>query len=93
VAVVPQDTFLFSTTIEDNLALGFHEPDAERRATPACAPPPACAPAANDTVAALPLPVRHACRGERGINLSGRADAAPPPWPAPVAQGGAGAGC
>jgi ATP-binding cassette subfamily B protein len=52
VAVVPQDTFLFSTTIEENLALGFHEPDAERRAERVRAA--AGVARLHDTVAELP---------------------------------------
>jgi ATP-binding cassette subfamily B protein len=68
VAVVPQDTFLFSTTIEENLALGFHEPDAERRAERVRAA--ARVARLHDTVAELPAGYA-TLLGERGINLSG----------------------
>ncbi len=68
VAVVPQDTFLFSTTIEENLALGFHEPDAERRAERVVAA--ARVARLHDTVAELPAGYG-TLLGERGINLSG----------------------
>jgi ATP-binding cassette subfamily B protein len=68
VAVVPQDTFLFSTTIEENLALGFHEPDPERRAARVRAA--ARVARLHDTVAAFPAGY-DTLLGERGINLSG----------------------
>ncbi|HEX8454393.1 MAG TPA: ABC transporter ATP-binding protein [Longimicrobium sp.] len=68
VAVVPQDTFLFSTTIEDNLALGFHEPDAERRGARVRAAAEVAR--LHDTVAAFPAGY-DTLLGERGINLSG----------------------
>lgn len=68
VAVVPQETFLFSTTIEDNLALGFEEPDAERRGARVRAA--AQVARLHDTVAAFPAGY-DTLLGERGINLSG----------------------
>ena len=68
VAVVPQDTFLFSTTIEENLSLGFHEPDADRRGERVRAA--ARVARLHDTVAELPAGYG-TLLGERGINLSG----------------------
>jgi ATP-binding cassette subfamily B protein len=68
VAVVPQDTFLFSTTIEDNLALGFHEPDASRRGERVRAA--AGVARLHETVSAFPAGY-DTLLGERGINLSG----------------------
>jgi ATP-binding cassette subfamily B protein len=68
VAVVPQDTFLFSATIEENLSLGFHEPDADRRAERVRAA--ARVARLHDTVAELPAGYG-TMLGERGINLSG----------------------
>ena len=68
VALVPQDTFLFSTTIEDNLAWGFDEADAEaRRARVAAA---ARVARLHETVEGLPGGY-DTLLGERGINLSG----------------------
>jgi ATP-binding cassette subfamily B protein len=68
IAMVPQDTFLFSTTIEDNLALGFDEPDplarlARVRAAAAVA-------RLDETVEEFPMRYE-TMLGERGINLSG----------------------
>jgi ATP-binding cassette, subfamily B, multidrug efflux pump len=68
VGVVPQDTFLFSDTIRENLALGFDEPDAAARELriheaariAQLEPTIRELPAAYDTML-----------GERGINLSG----------------------
>jgi ATP-binding cassette, subfamily B, multidrug efflux pump len=68
VGVVPQDTFLFSDTIRENLALGFDEPDAATRELriheaariAQLEPTIRELPAAYDTML-----------GERGINLSG----------------------
>jgi len=68
VATVPQDTFLFSTTIEDNLALGFHEDDPERRAARVRAA--AGVARLHQTVEELPAGY-DTLLGERGINLSG----------------------
>ena len=68
VALVPQDTFLFSETIGENLALGFDEPDEERRLERV---------RAAARVAELDETVRSFAAGydtvlgERGINLSG----------------------
>jgi ATP-binding cassette subfamily B protein len=68
VAVVPQDTFLFSTSIEENLALGFHEPDPGRRAERVRAA--AAVARLHDTVVSFPAGY-DTLLGERGINLSG----------------------
>ncbi|MBD0321326.1 MAG: ABC transporter ATP-binding protein, partial [Gemmatimonadetes bacterium] len=68
VAVVPQDTFLFSTSIEENLALGFHEPDPERRAERVRAA--AAVARLHETVSGFPAGY-DTLLGERGINLSG----------------------
>lgn len=68
VGMVPQETFLFSETIRENLALGFDEPDAEladqrMRAAARVAQ-------LDDAVLALPGGY-DTLLGERGINLSG----------------------
>jgi ATP-binding cassette subfamily B protein len=68
VAVVPQDTFLFSTSIEENLALGFDEPDPVRRAERVRAA--AAVARLHDTVSGFPAGY-DTLLGERGINLSG----------------------
>ncbi len=68
VAVVPQDTFLFSATIGENLALGFREPDAERAA--ARVRRAARVARLHDTVEGFPAGY-DTVLGERGINLSG----------------------
>lgn len=68
VGVVPQDPFLFSDTIGANLALGFDEPDAERRRTRVRAA--ARVAQLDTTLAALPAGY-DTLLGERGINLSG----------------------
>lgn len=68
VALVPQDTFLFSDTIAENLALGLDEPDDARRLERIRA---AAAVARLDTtVEGFPTGY-DTILGERGINLSG----------------------
>jgi ATP-binding cassette subfamily B multidrug efflux pump len=68
IAMVPQDTFLFSTSIEQNLALGFDEPDAARR----LARVEAAARVARLDEAVDEFPAGYGTLlGERGINLSG----------------------
>ncbi|HEX8691266.1 MAG TPA: ABC transporter ATP-binding protein [Longimicrobium sp.] len=68
IAVVPQDTFLFSTTIADNLALGFDEADeGERLARIRDAAKVA---RLDATVSEFPGGY-DTLLGERGINLSG----------------------
>lgn len=68
VGVVPQDAFLFSTTLRENLAWGFAEPDpaleAERVRDAARVA------RLDDTIAAFPNGYETRL-GERGINLSG----------------------
>lgn len=67
-APVPQDTFLFSTTIADNLALGFEETDPERRG----ARIRRAAGVARLDEAVDGFPGRYeTLLGERGVNLSG----------------------
>ncbi len=66
--VVPQDAFLFSTTIRENLALGFDEPDPAReeeriRAATRVAQ-------LDETISGFPHGY-DTLLGERGINLSG----------------------
>jgi ATP-binding cassette subfamily B multidrug efflux pump len=66
--VVPQDAFLFSATLHENLALGFDEPDPARveervRAAARIAQ-------LDDTIAGFPAGY-DTLLGERGINLSG----------------------
>jgi ATP-binding cassette subfamily B protein len=68
IAVVPQDTFLFSATLEQNLALGFDQADpVERLARIRAA---ARVARLDDTVMELPQEYG-TLLGERGINLSG----------------------
>jgi ATP-binding cassette subfamily B protein len=68
VAIVPQDTFLFSTSIEQNLALGFDEPDPAAR----LARIRAAARVARLDQTVEEFPEGYATLlGERGINLSG----------------------
>jgi len=68
VAAVPQDTFLFSTTIAENLAMGFEEPDDElRRARIRKA---AATARLDEAVAEFPGGYE-TLLGERGVNLSG----------------------
>ena len=68
VAMVPQDTFLFSATLEENLALGFHETDPAAR----LARVQAAAAVARLDEAVDEFPAGYATLlGERGINLSG----------------------
>ncbi|HEX5725401.1 MAG TPA: ABC transporter ATP-binding protein [Longimicrobiaceae bacterium] len=68
VAMVPQDTFLFSATIAENLALGFDEPDpAARQARVRAA---AAVARLDATVEEFPDGY-DTLLGERGINLSG----------------------
>lgn len=68
VAMVPQDTFLFSTTIEQNLALGFGERDPAAR----LARIRAAARVARLDETVEEFPDRYeTLLGERGINLSG----------------------
>jgi ATP-binding cassette, subfamily B, multidrug efflux pump len=68
VALVPQDTFLFSDSIEENLALGFDEPDEERRMERVRAA--ARVARLDETVTEFPGGYG-TMLGERGINLSG----------------------
>ncbi|HEX8394181.1 MAG TPA: ABC transporter ATP-binding protein [Longimicrobium sp.] len=68
VALVPQDTFLFSATIGENLALGFDEADPERRLQRVRGA--ARVAQLEQTVAELPGGYETVL-GERGINLSG----------------------
>ncbi|HYH83033.1 MAG TPA: ABC transporter transmembrane domain-containing protein, partial [Longimicrobium sp.] len=68
VAIVPQDTFLFSTSIEQNLALGFDEPDPAAR----LARIRAAARVARLDATVEEFPDGYGTLlGERGINLSG----------------------
>ena len=68
VALVPQDTFLFSASIEENLALGFDDADdASRLARVRAA---AAVARLDDTVSEFPGGYATVL-GERGINLSG----------------------
>ena len=68
IAVVPQDTFLFSATLEQNLALGFDEGDAAAR----LARIRAAAKVARLDETVMELPAAYGTLlGERGINLSG----------------------
>lgn len=68
VALVPQDTFLFSTTIEENLALGFDEADPAGRLARVRAA--ASVARLDETVQEFPAGYG-TLLGERGINLSG----------------------
>ncbi|HEX2206281.1 MAG TPA: ABC transporter ATP-binding protein [Longimicrobium sp.] len=68
VALVPQDTFLFSETIGENLALGFDEPDEARRLARVRAA--ARVAELDATVESFPGGY-DTVLGERGINLSG----------------------
>ncbi|HET7231952.1 MAG TPA: ABC transporter ATP-binding protein [Longimicrobium sp.] len=68
VAMVPQDTFLFSSTIEQNLSLGFDEDDPAAR----LARIRAAARVARLDETVEEFPERYGTMlGERGINLSG----------------------
>jgi ATP-binding cassette, subfamily B, multidrug efflux pump len=64
---VPQDTFLFSTTIEENLALGVEAPPGEARARVEAA---ARVAQLHETVEGFPGGY-DTLLGERGINFSG----------------------
>ena len=68
IAVVPQDTFLFSESIERNLALGFDEADADARLARIRAA--ARVARLDETVQEFPDGYG-TMLGERGINLSG----------------------
>lgn len=68
VALVPQDTFLFSETIGENLALGFDEPDEGKRLERVRAA--ARVARLDETVESFPGGY-DTVLGERGINLSG----------------------
>jgi ATP-binding cassette subfamily B protein len=68
VALVPQDTFLFSDTIAENLSLGFDEPDEARRL--ARIRDAARVARLDTTVESFPAGY-DTVLGERGINLSG----------------------
>ena len=68
VAMVPQDTFLFSTSIEQNLALGFDGADPQARLARIRAA--ARVARLDETVAEFPGQYG-TLLGERGINLSG----------------------
>ena len=68
VALVPQDTFLFSDTIAENLALGFDEADEGRRRERIRA---AAGVARLDTTVESFPSGYDTVLGERGINLSG----------------------
>jgi len=67
IAVVPQDTFLFSASLEDNLALGFDADGDERLARVRAA---ARVARLDETVTGFPAGYA-TLLGERGINLSG----------------------
>jgi len=68
VAVVPQDTFLFSATLEENLSLGFDEPEGGARLERIRA----AARVARLDETVMEFPAGYATLlGERGINLSG----------------------
>ncbi|HEX2191324.1 MAG TPA: ABC transporter ATP-binding protein [Longimicrobiaceae bacterium] len=66
--VVPQDAFLFSATLRENLALGFDEPDPARQEERIRAA--ARVARLDDTVEGFPRGY-DTLLGERGINLSG----------------------
>jgi ATP-binding cassette subfamily B protein len=66
--VVPQDAFLFSATLRDNLALGFDEPDPAREEERIRAA--ARVAQLDETVGGFPHGY-DTMLGERGINLSG----------------------
>jgi ATP-binding cassette, subfamily B, multidrug efflux pump len=68
VAVVPQDTFLFSASIAENLGMGFEEADAGRR--DARIRWAAGVARLDETVSAFPAGYETPL-GERGVNLSG----------------------
>ena len=68
IAMVPQDTFLFSASIGENLALGFDEPDEARRLERVRA---AARVARLDATVEAFLAGYGTLLGERGINLSG----------------------
>jgi ATP-binding cassette subfamily B protein len=68
IAVVPQDTFLFSATLEENLSLGFDAEDGEARLDRIRAA--ARVARLDETVEAFPAGYS-TLLGERGINLSG----------------------
>jgi ATP-binding cassette subfamily B protein len=68
IAVVPQDTFLFSASLEDNLALGFDAADDEERLARVRAA--ARVARLDETVTGFPTGYA-TLLGERGINLSG----------------------
>ncbi len=68
IGVVPQDAFLFSATIRENLALGFDEPDPAREEERIRAA--ARVAQLDETVGSFPKGYDTAL-GERGINLSG----------------------
>ena len=68
VALVPQDTFLFSETLLENLALGFDEPDDALRLERVRAA--ARVARLDDTIEGFPGGYE-TLLGERGINLSG----------------------
>jgi ATP-binding cassette subfamily B multidrug efflux pump len=68
IALVPQDTFLFSTTIAENLALGLNEPQAEEAEARVRAA--ARVARLDETVRDFPAGYQ-TLLGERGINLSG----------------------
>jgi ATP-binding cassette, subfamily B, multidrug efflux pump len=68
IGIVPQDTFLFSDTLRENLALGADEPDADRRQARVEAA--ARIAQLDDTIHAFPA-AYDTLLGERGINLSG----------------------
>ena len=68
IGIVPQDAFLFSETIRENLSVGFDEPDAGRAEERVARPPGGSAAGRNGSE----LPARTIrCSGERGVNLSG----------------------
>lgn len=67
IAVVPQDTFLFSASLEDNLALGFDAEGEERLERVRAA---ARVARLDETVTGFPAGYA-TLLGERGINLSG----------------------
>lgn len=68
IGVVPQDTFLFSESIRENLGMGFDEPDAER--TMDRVQEAARVARLDDTIREFPRGY-DTVLGERGVNLSG----------------------
>ena len=70
VGFVPQDTFLFSATLSENIGLGISGPDAEEEEMEADVEKASRAAQLHDTILDFPDSYR-TMLGERGINLSG----------------------